>query len=118
MTRKHVFLVFTNANDGLDDELHEWYSIHVQEVVDEIDGFVSGQRYELADSQRPQQDQPPWKYLAVYELDTNDLDEVHRANQEAVRNRVFTRDEARAVAREHVAWVYTPVGERVTRRRP
>ncbi len=62
-----LLVVMTNPQDGKEDEYNAWYTdVHVREVVD-IPGFVSAQRFKLADAQMgPQGDH---RYLAIYEVE-------------------------------------------------
>lgn len=71
----YKFMVLTNAVDGRDDEFNDWYSNrHIPDVL-AIPGIVSASRYELAGTQRMT---PPWpyRYLAIYDIETDDLDWV------------------------------------------
>ena len=71
---KHIFIVFTNAKDGQEAEFNDWYTNrHVGDVL-KIPGIVSATRYELSDFQRPTPH--PWKYMAIYEIETDDLKSV------------------------------------------
>ncbi len=67
-----VLVVLTNPVAGKEDEYNAWYSdIHLREVVD-IPGFVSAQRFKLADAQMgPAGDH---RYLAVYEVEGDPAD--------------------------------------------
>lgn len=67
---KHVLLALTNAAEGKDDDFNAWYEDHMKELL-ALPGFVSVQRYRLGDAQRSPN--TPYKYLAVYQLDTDDL---------------------------------------------
>lgn len=71
MTR-HLLIVLMNAKPGREDELNAWYDEHILEAV-QLDGWVSAQRYRLADGQAD----GPFQYLAVYEID--DLETAQRA---------------------------------------
>ena len=71
----YKFMVLTNAVEGRDDDFNEWYSgRHIPDVL-AIPGIVSASRYELAGTQRIS---PPWpyRYLAIYDIETDDLDWV------------------------------------------
>ena len=69
---RYVFLVLTNASAGRDDEFNEWYNHqHIPDVL-KIPGFVAAQRFSLAGGQMDDATSP-WRYLALYELDTDDL---------------------------------------------
>ena len=69
---RHVFVVLTNASTGRDDEFNEWYNNqHIPDVL-KIPGFVAAQRFSIAGAQMDGA-ASPWRYLALYELDTDDL---------------------------------------------
>jgi hypothetical protein len=69
---KYTFVVLTNAVDGKDDTFNEWYTnTHLGDVL-AVPGFVSAQRFKLADAQRAKPPHP-FRYLALYEIETNDL---------------------------------------------
>lgn len=70
-----VYLVFTNAVEGREDEFNDWYdNVHLSDVV-KVPGIVSGTRFKLSDVQRS--DVPfKYKYAAVYQLDTHDIGSV------------------------------------------
>jgi len=69
---KYTFVVLTNAVEGKDDAFDEWYTnTHLGDVL-AVPGFVSAQRFKLADTQRARPPHP-FRYLALYEIETNDL---------------------------------------------
>src|SRR5271166_2071021 len=69
---RYVFVVLTNASGGRDDEFNEWYNNqHITDVL-KISGFVAAQRFSLAGAQMDGATSP-WRYLALYELETDDL---------------------------------------------
>lgn len=70
--QRYKFVVLTNAVDGREAEYNDWYSnTHLADVT-AIPGIVSAERFVLADSQRGTAKQP-YKYLAIYEIETSDL---------------------------------------------
>ena len=70
---KHTFLVLTNPVEGKDKEYNEWYTNqHIPDVVS-VPGIVAAQRFRLADFQMGNGEPSPWKYLAIYEIETDDL---------------------------------------------
>jgi len=104
----HFWVVFTNAEEGQDAELNDWYEQHhVREILG-VDGFVWGQRLQLHPDQRPGQAAPPWKYLALYET-VGDLPTVHADLKKASPGFVKTP----ALAKDSVAWVFSYLGSRV-----
>jgi hypothetical protein len=61
-----VFVVRTRPTDWHDEDFNRWYDeVHVPEVL-LVPGFVSARRFRSADGD----------YLAVYELEADDLDAV------------------------------------------
>ena len=70
---KYSFIVFTNPVEGKESEYNDWYNRqHIPDVLN-VPGFVSGQRFRLADSQMNRDGNRAHKYLAVYEIETDDL---------------------------------------------
>jgi hypothetical protein len=72
---RYVLLAMTNAVEGRDDEFNEWYSKrHLLDVL-KVPGIIAAQRFELTPQQRYQPPYP-FKYIALYEIETDDLDSV------------------------------------------
>ncbi|MEV4341389.1 hypothetical protein [Streptomyces sp. NPDC049590] len=69
---RYSYVVLTNPVEGKEEEFNDWYTnTHVHDAL-RIPGFVSAQRFELAPAHRA--DAPfPWGYLAIYELEIDDL---------------------------------------------
>lgn len=106
---KQVLVVLSNAAEGTDDEFNRWYTgTHLSEVL-KLDGYVAAQRFKLSDGQLGQGD-VPYRYFALYEVDTEDLAAPARALSEGIQSMDMspTLDLGRTVA-----WFYTPVTERV-----
>lgn len=57
-------------------EFNRWYDeVHIPQVIERIPGIVGGSRYKYAEAQlTPQEVAPPHRYLALYEVDTDDLE--------------------------------------------
>ncbi|WP_435229569.1 hypothetical protein [Streptomyces sp. Tue6028] len=69
---RYSYVVLTNPVEGKEDEYNEWYTnTHVHDAL-AVPGFVSAQRFKLADAQRNEAPYP-WSYLAIYEIETDDL---------------------------------------------
>lgn len=69
---RHLMVVLSNSRPGQEDEFNRWYSeVHVLDTINKLDGFSTGQRFELADLP----DAPPcgFRYLAVYEIEPDQL---------------------------------------------
>ncbi len=69
-----VLLVMTNpVSDERENEYNEWYDgTHVPDVL-RVEGFVAATRYRIADQQMVPGDPPAFRYLAIYEVDHDDL---------------------------------------------
>ena len=81
----HVFLVFTNPTEGLEDEYNDWYTnLHLDEVT-AIPGFGSVRRYALCESQLDGFDKPKHRYLAMYEI-SGDPGNAFAAMQDALES--------------------------------
>ena len=67
------FMVLTDPVAGQDDAYNDWYdNRHLADVLD-VDGFVSAQRFRLS-HQKPPNGVPAAAYLAIYEIETDDVD--------------------------------------------
>lgn len=102
----HIFLAFTNPAGASEDPFNTWYNErHVPEVLRYGRGFTGCRRYRLESGARAA-GLTPWRYLALYDVDTDDL---------ALLARKPFRDGAPPltpfrglVEEDHVGWVYTP----------
>lgn len=69
----YVFVVLTNPVEGMEDEYNRWYTDeHLPDLLD-IPGFKTAQRFELTEVQRLKDFEHPYKYFALYEIETADL---------------------------------------------
>jgi hypothetical protein len=109
---KHTFLALTNPVAGKEDEYNEWYDKHHVPDVINIPGFISGQRFKLSDSQFGGEASKAFKYLALYEIETDDI----AATIKELRARGGTADitPSDAIDMKNVAtYMFTPVKEKV-----
>lgn len=100
----YKFVVLTNPVEGREAEYNDWYDgVHLRDVT-AIPGILRAERFELADSQRsfPQ----PYKYLAIYEIETDDLQWV--ADEIGRRAGTATMVISPAMAQEKMAALYRP----------
>ncbi len=69
---KSILLVLSNATEGDDAEFNRWYEHqHLPDVL-KVTDVVAAQRFALNPS--PQDASIfPWKYLAIYEIDNEDV---------------------------------------------
>jgi hypothetical protein len=111
VTDQHLFIGNLNPAAGREAEFNSWYEIHVREVVDNIDGFTAGQRYRLSEAQRSDSKPSPWRFLTIYELEGDDVDEIHRANTVVRESGIYMPYDG-LIEDDNVAYVFTPVGPR------
>lgn len=77
---KALMVVLTRCNDPKRiDEFNEWYSFHHQADVAEVDHFLNASRYRLIGKLEGTGSQEPEPFLAVYELDTDDVPTLQKA---------------------------------------
>jgi hypothetical protein len=73
----YTLLVLTNPVSGREDEYNNWYdNQHLSDLL-AVDGFVAAQRFRLAETDPPQQF--AHRYLAIYEIETDDLAKTQAA---------------------------------------
>ena len=72
-----TFVVLTNPREGQEDDYNRWYNdVHVPDVL-RVPGFVAVQRFRLCDALSP--DGFDFRYLALYEIETEDIVSTSRA---------------------------------------
>ena len=107
---KHVFVVLTNAAPGKEDAYNDWYTNrHIPDVL-AIPGVVAAQRFTLSADQRATPPLP-YKYLALYEMETDDLKGLlAMLNERAGTSAMVISD---AIDQQRLAWIYSPITDRV-----
>jgi hypothetical protein len=99
---KYVFVVFTEPVEGQDAEYNEWYSdVHIPDVL-KLDGITAARRFKLA-SMTPGQEGHP-SYLALYEIETDDISKIPVAIREAVQQGRMPLSAALDQSKNHVAY--------------
>jgi len=69
-------VVLSNAKPGREDAFNRWYSqVHVLDTINKLDGFLSAQRFELAEL--PEAPACPYRYLAIYEIEEDQLETAY-----------------------------------------
>lgn len=76
-----LYFVYANAVEGKDAEFGAWYDQHIRDLM-KLPGFVRAQRFKM--SPRKGKEDPPFKYLVVYEI-SGDPDTVLAALGPAVK---------------------------------
>jgi len=110
---RHILLVLSNATVGRDDEFNDWYTDeHLRDVLS-VDGFVAAQRFRLSDAQL-QPDRPaPHRYLAVYEIEADDVAAPLQALLAGVTTGAIPLSETLDLA-SLATFAWTPITGRVT----
>jgi hypothetical protein len=116
----HILVVLTNSTDGDDDVFNDWYTNrHIPDIL-KLKGFKAAQRFELAGT-NDAEEQPPYKYLAIYEVGADDLE----TGKDSLVWQREERAEAEAAGREPVvplsptlhedrkSWWFSPITEHV-----
>ena len=107
---KHVFVVLTNAVEGKDDTFNEWYSdVHLADVL-KVPGIVAAQRFKLSDVQRDQSPLP-YRYLALYEIETDDLSHILAVLRERAGTSAMVISDA--LGSERAGWFFQPITPRI-----
>jgi len=108
---KYTFVVLTNPVPGKEAEYNEWYNKqHIPDVLN-IPGLVCAQRFRVAEDQ-PGADRKTHKYLALYEIETNDLPGVLKEIATRAGTPAMVMSESLDMKSIN-ACVFTPVAERV-----
>lgn len=70
---RYKMVVLSNPVPGREQECDEWYeTVHLKDMLT-FPGFTSAQRFQMA---RNIADPNPYQYLAIYTIETDDLDGV------------------------------------------
>ncbi len=109
---KYTFVVLTNPVAGKEDEYNKWYNgQHIPDVLN-VPGFVCAQRFRLADAQMGGEASRTYKYLALYEIETDDLaGALKQLRDRGASGEIVPSD---AIDIKNVgAYVFQPVAEKV-----
>jgi hypothetical protein len=103
----YVFVVMTDAQPGREAEYNDWYdNVHVHDVV-KVPGIINARRYELSDVQRRELPPGTARYLALYDIRTDDLQ--HTLEVLGTRSGTSEMPISDAMVRR-AAIVYRPIG--------
>ncbi|GAB3102884.1 DUF4286 family protein [Pseudomaricurvus hydrocarbonicus] len=87
----YKMVVFTRPKAGREQEYNDWYqNVHLRELV-AFPGITSAQRFKLSATLGEADAQP---YLSIYEIETEDIDSVAQAIQNAAQNHQLTMSDA------------------------
>ena len=104
----YKMIVLSNPVEGREVEYNHWYQYtHLADIVS-LPGFVSAQRYQLA--QNMMVDAEAYRYMAIYEIETDDLQRTLAGLVEAAETGALVMSEALNTDTVH-AVVYSTLGE-------
>lgn len=109
---KYTFVVLTNPVAGKEEEYNKWYNgQHIPDVLN-VPGFVCAQRFHLADAQMGGEASRAYKYLALYEIETDDLaGTLKELRSRGASGEIVPSD---AIEVKNVgAFVFQPIAEKV-----
>jgi hypothetical protein len=87
-------IVLSNPVEGREKEYNDWYqNVHLGQVV-AFEGFESAQRFRLV---RNLVEREAYPYLAIYEIETDDIDAVLQEVQTQAGGERLTMSDALAV---------------------
>src|SRR5688500_2256549 len=93
---KGVLVVYTTPAEAREDDFNRWYTeTHVPELL-KLPGFTSGTRYKLSSEQLMPGAQAPGPYLALYDIEGDDLKEVVGGIMRGFQDGSITRGDASA----------------------
>jgi hypothetical protein len=106
---RHVYVVLTNPVEGRENEFNDWYdNQHLDDVL-QLPGFVSAQRFRLSETDPPQS--APHRYLAIYEVETDDIDAVNMALVAAAGRPALPLSDAMDFG-SLASWYFEAIGEK------
>jgi len=74
---KHVLVALTSPAEGRESEYNNWYNdIHIPEILS-VPGITSARRFRIQVAKAG--GAPAWKYLAIYEVETDNIGETLKA---------------------------------------
>jgi len=110
MARRY-YVVFSGPVDGREDEYNDWYdNTHLADVL-RAAGFEAAQRFELVGTNPPTD--ASHKYMAIYEIDTDDIDGVNAALARVAGTEAMQLSDAMDLRNVKGMW-FAPITERRT----
>ncbi|MDP2731609.1 MAG: hypothetical protein Q8O63_00630 [Hoeflea sp.] len=109
---KYNLIALTNPVDGRDDEFNDWYTNEHLDDVLKLPGMVAAQRFCLNDVQH-RKGPLEWKYMAVYEIEIDDISETLGAL--AAASGTDAMKLSPALSDQRMVWIYKPITGRVER---
>jgi len=106
----YYYVVYSNPVEGREEEYNAWYSnVHIVDAL-KIPGIVAARRFRLAGAQRfgPPY---PWKYMALYEFETDTPEETLRILKERSGSPEMVVSDAFGPG--HIGFVFEPITPRL-----
>jgi hypothetical protein len=109
---KYNLIALTNPIEGREDDFNDWYTNeHLADVL-KLPGVIAAQRYTLGEVQH-RKGPLDWKYMAVYEIEIDDISET--LNALAAASGTETMPLSSALSPDRMVWIYRPITERIER---
>jgi len=103
----YTLIALTNSKPEFDAEYNQWFdAVHIPEVL-KVKGIVAATRFRLASAQRTAGNLP-YKYAALYRIETGDLPATLSALGDAVQKGTKT---AAGDPERRALWVFEQMGE-------
>ena len=103
---KTYYTVYSNPMPGKEAEFNDWYTnVHLAEVL-KIDGFLSAQRFQLAELQVI--NDQPYRYMAMYEIENDNIEQTVQNMMAAAGGLQMT--DAMDTSKVHIAIVQSVTG--------
>ena len=107
---RYKMLVLSRPVEGREDDYNDWYqNTHLDQIVS-LPGFVSAQRFKIAVNMRGAE---AWPYMAIYEIEADDVQAAYRAMESAAVNGTIVRSDAMDYESIYAS-IYEEFGVRVT----
>jgi hypothetical protein len=109
---RYNLLALTNAVPGREAEFNDWYTnVHLADVL-KLPGVQAAQRFCLSGIQH-RAGAHPWEYMAVYEIETDDLLSTLAKLREVSGTAEMPLSPA--LQDQRMVWIYEPITGRVER---
>ena len=111
---RSVGIALTNPVEGREQEFNDWYdNQHILDVL-ALPGCISAQRFRLSNVRIPNRS-CPYRYLAIYEFETEDAGAAVKAIVERGGTPAMPRSDA--VSRDtFLTMIYEPIGPKIDKK--
>ena len=110
--KKYTYIVLSDAIEGREDEFNEWYSnVHLPDAL-KVPGVVAAQRFKFAASRWEGAEQTLPTYLAIYEVETDDVFAVGNEIRARAGTAAMVTCDAMDIAQNRSGY-YEPITERM-----